>query len=268
MFKFLFLIATQVTCMVLNPLNMEKFDWMTNRFNTPNAARVINPINDVPSNRSIIFFPATTVNRLPPEMYNDFLYSLAEKNMEIYVPKKNAIDGIIDDIKDRNMDITLVAHSTAAIDAIRSCQSTDIVDNLILIDPLDTRGLNKNDDNPLFLNTVDKLVIVNSEKSNDWRLVPVIMPIGVFSLDTNMIKLGDDVDKQVLKSEIFGHFDILDNTWADIIHNTISKGSEDRNPLKLYKYRRWIADTIDTVTSNNAEYLALDSESYVSKNYY
>lgn len=256
------------TGMVVNPLRIKSLNWMTNQFNSPNAERIIDPVNDEPTNKSVIFFPASTVNRLPTEMYNDFLYSLAEKNIKIYVPKKNNIENLVNDVDDKNNEITVVAHSTAAVDAIKSCQTTDIVDNLILIDPLDTRGVNKNEDeSSLLLNTINKLVILNSEKSNDWKLLPVVLPIGVFALDENSIRLGENIVKETVYSETFGHFDILDNTWANIIHNTISKGSEDRNPLKLHKYRQWVVDIINKASSISSPTKALKPESYVSKNY-
>ena len=63
------------TGMVVNPLRIKSLNWMTNQFNSPNAERIIDPVNDEPTNKSVIFFPASTVNRLPTEMYNAFLYS-------------------------------------------------------------------------------------------------------------------------------------------------------------------------------------------------
>ena len=236
-------------CMVVNPFGLKNLNFLKLPFHK-DVARVIDPIDDQPTNRTVIFFPATTVNRLPTEIYNDFLYSLAENNMQVCIPSKNNIEILIEDLNKKNRDITIIGHSTAAIDAIQVCQNTDIINNLVLIDPLDTRGIvNDEDSNVLTLNTIDKLVIFNSEKSNDWKLLPIVIPIGVFALDIDTINLGKNTVKEIINSETFGHFDILDNVWSNMIHKTISKGSTDRNPLKLHKYRQWLAIIINRITN-------------------
>ena len=39
----------------------------------------------------------------------------------------------------------------------------------------------------------------------------------------------------------FGHFDIIDSPWSDILHNTVSSGNKDRNNFKIQNHQQLMA---------------------------
>ena len=46
---------------------------------------------------------------------------------------------------------------------------------------------------------------------------------------------GKNISKDIIKVDLFGHFDILDTDWSNFMHNTLAKGTEDRNSINEYK---------------------------------
>ena len=53
-----------------------------------------------------------------------------------------------------------------------------------------------------------------------------------------------DSYKITIYAEDFGHTDILDEIWANNMHNTISRGTEDRSSENLNMYHKWLATII------------------------
>ena len=58
------------------------------------------------------------------------------------------------------------------------------------------------------------------------------------------------LDINLIEAEKFGHSDILNPMWSDIMHNTISKGSDDRDETILDEYHEWLAETINKFILN------------------
>ena len=48
----------------------------------------------------------------------------------------------------------------------------------------------------------------------------------------------------LLTADDYGHTDILDKPWSEYMHNSISKGTDNRSNRNLKKYRNWIAENI------------------------
>ena len=74
---------------------------------------------------------------------------------------------------------------------------------------------------------------------------------------TDIIRRLTEVKKKRTKSATeYGHFDILDTQWSDMIHNSISKGSNFRDTLTNYHLETLQADeskgyTMSTPTVTN-----------------
>ena len=215
-------------------------------------------------NRSIVFLPLVTNNKLPVKLYNNFLKSISNKEINVYVPTDDTIENLFSKLKDNNNNITLVSHSNAAIKAIEYSNNNDFINNLILIDPLDLRNnndksediieitdinsINKNKKkSPLKLKNIDNLLIINNKRSNDWRLLPLTFPIGFFSLKMSDLSLSKNISKNIIKANYFGHFDIMDKGWSNFIHSTLSAGIDDRDPVKLEQYHTWLANQISNI---------------------
>ena len=194
---------------------------------------------------------------------------------------------LINKLQDKNEKLILVAHSSGAQKALDICLKNKKIENVVLIDPLDLGEFNseketfgnlkilenfvskftnnneldeikesiieikeiisENREENTFdvsSNGINNLLVLKTEKSGDWKLFPTVPPINRKSLDTDSLVINGK--KNVIYNK-FGHFDILDNNWSDFIHNTISKGNENRNPVKLNEYHKYLADKINKV---------------------
>ena len=216
-------------------------------------------------NRTVVFFPISTSNKLPINLYSNFLNSLSNKDINVYIPTYDNIENFFNKFKENSTNVTLVAHSNSGIKAIEYSNKYEFINSLVLIDPLDLRDKNKNiediielsDINSindkkkkslLKLNNIDKLLIINSKKSNNWRLIPLTFPIGYFSLKMTDLKISKNISKDIIKANYFGHFDIMDEGWSNMMHSTLSVGLDDRDSVKLQQYHEWLANKISEFT--------------------
>lgn len=220
------------------------------------------------SKKTAIFLPALTGNSATSGLYENFLNIMTKKSFDVYVPD-NDLQPILDDINNTKCDITLIAHSSSAISAISMTNAIESVKTLVLIDPLDVNnkdtrpprtvdydvvdinGLSKpvKDNKEIQVENLDKLLVINTKKSNDWSVVPFIFPVGMLALKPNRLVLDENVTQEVVKADDFGHFDILDDRWSNMIHNTLSRGCEDRDPAQLEIFRAWVSNKINDVTA-------------------
>tara|TARA_B100000902_G_scaffold397269_1_gene460503 strand:- start:10816 stop:11643 length:828 start_codon:yes stop_codon:yes gene_type:complete len=220
------------------------------------------------SKKLAIFLPALTGNSATAGLYENFLNIMTRKAFDVYVPD-NDIQPILNDINNTNCDITLIAHSSSAMSAISMTNAIDNIKTLVLIDPLDVNNkdtrpprkvdydvadinlLSKpiKDNKEIQVDNLDKLLVINTKKSNDWSIMPFIFPVGILALKTNRLVLDGNITQEVVKADDFGHFDILDDKWSNMIHNTLSRGCEDRDPAQLEIFRAWISNKINEVTS-------------------
>ncbi|MAU36988.1 MAG: hypothetical protein CMD14_06415 [Flavobacteriales bacterium] len=85
-----------------------------------------------------------------------------------------------------------------------------------------------------------KTLILKSSISNRWKIFPPIPPINKYSLNLNQLK-----NKKVKTIENYGHFDILDPTWSNMVHNTFSKGAPSRESSNLENYHELLIEQIN-----------------------
>ena len=145
----------------------------------------------------------------------------------------------------------------------------DSVKTLVLIDPIDVNNKNSyvsrkvdydvvdinevskslKDNKDIQIDNLNKLLVINTKKSNDWSVVPFIFPIGMLALKPGRLVLDENVSQEVIKADEYGHFDILDDRWSNMIHNTLSRGCDVREPEQLELFRAWISNKINDITS-------------------
>ena len=243
---------------IVNPIKLS--------FSENNMLKTIDPPDNIVCNKSVVFFPALTTRPLPMELYNNFLNSISEKNIRIYVPSNDNLETLFSELKETGNNVTIVSHSNSAINAINYSNNYNFINNLVLIDPLDARTqsdkmakeileiedintINKNNNkkNKIELNNIENLIIINSQKSNEWRLLPLTFPIGFFSLKLSDLTIEKNISKDIIKVDLFGHFDILDFDWSNLMHNTFSKGFNDRDSIKLQQYHKWLANKVSSI---------------------
>ena len=184
-----------------------------------------------------------------------------------------------------------MGHSSGSMNAINLCNTNKNIKKIILLDPVDSRVIsnnmpfdengdigfkinifnknkkeikdknknkNKNNkNNNIVLKNTWSVLFLNAKKSYEWNLFPFKIPfIPVFSLDKNLIEFENDNGTiEYLEASEFGHTDILDSLWSDIMYSTISNGYEDRDSDKLSKYQ-------DTLSFIIKSFIVKDSEEF------
>lgn len=90
---------------------------------------------------------------------------------------------------------------------------------------------------------IDNMLIIKSKLSDKWKYMPFIPPIGLYSLNTGNYNLKN-TNITVKEFDNFGHFDIIDSPWSDILHNTVSSGNKDRNNFKIQNHQQLMATIV------------------------
>ena len=296
----IFLLGIQhVNSYLMNPLpfGSNTIGRIFNQFNNDDtdvsfkkySSKGLNPVET----KNAIFLPAITGNSATAGLYDSFLNIMTRKSFDIYVPDTD-YQMILNDINantngntnantnNTNNDITLIAHSSAALTAITMVNTIENIKTLVLIDPIDVNNgdidkeiksrnpvdydvidinqaskssnrdknnkNNKNKNKKFHLENIDRLLIINTKRSHEWSIMPFIFPIGSFAIKPDRFIVNENVTQEVVKADDFGHFDILDDRWSNMIHNTLSKGCEERDPDQLELFRAWISNKIVEVT--------------------
>tara|TARA_Y100001935_G_scaffold254729_1_gene264761 strand:+ start:43 stop:990 length:948 start_codon:yes stop_codon:yes gene_type:complete len=232
--------------------------------------------------RPILFYPGRFNRMIPPEFYSNFISKLRQ-HRKVYLANDSNVhdDAFIKDITQTN-GLCVVSHSTSANDVLELCKNIDdgFVDNLILIDPIDyiffkndfnlgkfdlVKMLESAEDfedklsefiesnkfellkNSLFAKGDEskrkiksKVLVLNTRMSKRWKIFPPIPPISKYSINLKPIR-----NKVVKQIETYGHFDILDTPWANMIHNTISKGATLRDTENIENYHAILVKLIN-----------------------
>lgn len=195
---------------------------------------------------AILYF--TGLNSLiPPFIYNDFLKELNLYNFTTYTATNNIYvnEEIIDDILDIHPNLTVVGHSSGCITAAKTIDKNRNIKNIIFLDPVDNSFFSSNKKKPN-LNHVEKIMVINAKRSYDWEWgengfkIPFIP---AFKMTSDAIKIKNP-ELTLLNADDYGHTDILDKPWSEYMHNSVSKGSDNRSNRNLKKYRNWIAENI------------------------
>jgi hypothetical protein len=212
--------------------------------------RVIEPFNKKKSKNNIVFVPANLKSSFPSEIYNDFLYNLANLNCGVYIPEEGLESrlNLIKKLSNEEAKLTVVSHSNSALNTIDLCNYNRQIENLVLIDPIDFSEFgNQGKLDPSLIEHVNNLMVINSKKSKSWKWLPPIAPISSISISGKRLITSDNCKRRFIETE-FGHFDIFDSSWANLMDKTVSTGFEDRNPVCLQRYHSWLSKII---ISNN-----------------
>ena len=229
----------------------------------------------IPQRRTILFYPGKISRVLPQEMYHNFIDKLKENNDVHIANEKNSYNT---EFLEENSNAHVVAHATGANDAIELIRKTNFTNNFVLIDPIEYLHFKPNKDYDIQFN-VDNLeetisdfleankfelvmkqifkkkddknpitnsaLVLQSQMSSRWRVFPPIPPISKYS-----INLGDIKNKKIKTVEEYGAFDILDQTWGNFLHNTVAKGSSNRESEHISTYHTILVDHIDEFLDN------------------
>lgn len=218
----------------------------------------------------VLFF--TGLNSIiPGEIYGDFLTNMAEEGITTYVAGADVEEtgDLLEDLVERYANVTVVGHSSGSVNAINTCSLNKDVKKLVLMDPVDNSFMfDKLRGKPLKLKNIEKLLFLNAARSYEWNLSPTefsapFIPSFEIKPENLQLKKGE---QQTIEASAFGHSDVLDKTWADIMHNTISKGSEDRDENVLNEYKLWLGTIIKNfITDEEYEETVKSTEDHVEE---
>ena len=253
-FTFLFLLFAPIYSAFISPASIKRYSREING----NTIRVFEPKNiNKSTTHSLLFFTGGNA-MITSEVYTNFISKLASQNLTVYIAPSdlNVVEDVIDTMESEYLDITNIGHSSGAVSALRAANKNKDIKKIVLLDPVDSDKLFNSfnlknnipffpqESNNLLFKYIDELLIINAKKSYEWKLFPPTIPfVPAFKMNTEAIT-KDKVKINVIEAENFGHSDILNPFWGDIMHKTISKGSDDRNEEVLDEYHEWLVNNI------------------------
>lgn len=208
-----------------------------------NKLKVIQPVYNKFNNDAIIFFTGGN-SFITPDIYGNFHKELSFKNISIYIPSFKYKDTkIIDILKKKHKSITVIGHSSGASTAINFCNNYSFINKIIFLDPVDILFTDK-----INISHINEVLIINAGKSYNITYNPFGLPfIPFFKLNTSKLYAKNNIKIYKIDKSEFGHSDILDIKFSNIMHNTrISVGFPIRDKIELYSYH----ESISTLISN------------------
>ena len=224
------------------------------------------PRNSTPTKNIAFYSGGNSI--IPSDIYSGFLKQLANQGFSVYaMTNNNEANSLLYDTL-YGTDIYILTHSSGCVTAINDANTMRDINSAIFMDPVNNQGLidrfNFIDNNKLSIRYLKDILIINAEKSYKWSIFPEfnIPFIPGFRLTEKELKsINSDIDISCESAEDYGHSDVLDSIWSDFMHNTLSKGLDDRSDEELEKYHMWLALTISKYINNDMSNLKTISSS-------
>lgn len=211
----------------------------------------------------IVFFTGGN-SLMPKDIYSSFLSKLGSnyevsiiqnnyKNTYTNSFQKNTVsESILEQLYKYSLegDILPIGHSSGCTTLLNYCSKLNIVDKMILLDPVNNNLEPDNIDFTKFKSVLQ----INAEKSYKWKYnsglkllknpFPKVPFIPAFQLDTKNFN-------NLTKIEIldYGHCDILDTAFSNVMHQSFAEGTNDRDSID--KYKDFLALVIDAYAKDN-----------------
>lgn len=275
--KNLFFIISCVSCfLVNNPVNIYK-TIINNR-----VIKTYEPINLNKENMNALIFYTGANSLIPADIYSNFISSLNDYNFSVSVVTNDndVTKEFLHNIKDDYKELIPLSHSSGYVNIINSVNKQKNINRSIFLDPVDNNFLvnnnypffNNNENNNYNLNYIENILILRAEKSYKGSIFPKLeIPfIPAFALNSEKLEqFNPDLIINIISAEKYGHTDVLDSLWADLMHgSSISKGNENRDQSTMDEYVDWLAQQIhhfvnkeNIITSNDSEILTLTTTS-------
>ncbi len=213
---------------------------------------------------AIVFYTGAN-SLIPGDIYSNFINALNYYNFSVFIaPNDNTITKeLLYDIRNEYRNIIPLTHSSGYVNSIKTVYNQKNIDKAIFLDPVDNSNLfdfsittfNKNLQTSN-LNYLKNVLILNAEKSYKWQLFPKpdVPFIPGFALNIDKFQNeNSNINIHKLTADNYGHSDILDSLWSDLMHATLSKGNEIREKETLDNYHLWLAENIYNFTITNYE---------------
>lgn len=202
------------------------------------------PIINKPKNEStcIIFFGGGS-NSISYRIYDSFLKKIQENKMSVYIPCFNYkhIPYLIHILQRQYKNVIMMGHSSGCSTVLNHC-SEKAVKKVILLDPVKTKFWGK----LLFtLPFVSSILIVQAMKAYKKTYNPPGLPFipSFFKITEDNLNLKGDCNIQLIQQNNYGHSDILNPPFSNIMHNSrITVGHENRTNENLNLYHNTLAE--------------------------
>ena len=258
LYLFLISLLPFINCFAINNINVYKREYNNK------VIKVYEPKNVEKKDMDALILFTGANSLIPADIYSNFINYLNVYNFSVnVVTNDNMITSeLLYDIRDEYREIIPISHSSGYVNIMETISRQKNIKKAIFLDPVDNSDIINNN----FFNFLDKknnrnyledVLILNAEKSYKGSIFPKIsIPfIPVFAL--NIKKFKDDnpnINLQKLEANEYGHSDILDSLWSDLMHATISKGSDNRDKDNLDSYHDWLANKIYNFVNIENEY--------------
>lgn len=214
-----------------------------------NDIKVTEPYYTSKKNTTAVIFYTGGSGIIISDIYSNFIDELAVKKMSVYPVSRfyNNHDLLIETLSKEYNKVVVMGHSSGATTAINKCKNNSLVNNLILLDGVDTRKFSFFNKRKRFdTKYVNSILFLNAGKSYKWTFDPPGIPfIPFLSLKKNNFLLKKNCKITHIQNDDFGHSDILDRPYSNLMHRTrLSVGYKNRSLKVLGDYHIWLANII------------------------
>ncbi len=221
-----------------------------------NIVKVYEPKNLEKKELDCLVFYTGANSIIPAEIYSNFIKTLNNYNFSVnVVTNKNEITReLLYEIRDEYKNIVPITHSSGYVNAIQTIDREKNINKAIFLDPVDNSKLINNNffsfsdsSKSIQIKNLDSILVLNAEKSYKGSFFPKpeLPFIPLFGLDLKRFKKENpDINIEKIITDDYGHSDVLDILWSDLMHATLSKGNPNREQSQMDEYHEWLANEI------------------------
>ena len=264
--KLLFLVLSIAQGFLLNvPVNIFKRKYENN------IVKVYEPADtDRKTMNALIFY--TGANALiPGDIYSNFIRALNNYNFSVsVVPNENSVTTeFLYDVRDEYKELIPLTHSSGYVNAVKTINKQKKINKAIFLDPVDNSKLLDNSLALFFsnketkLNYLNDILVLNAGKSYKGSIFPKLEIPFIPAFGVNIKKLeqsNPSLSIKVETAENYGHSDVLDTIWSDLMHSTLSKGNDIREQEVLDEYLDWLAEKIYNFVNKDSKELVEETQ--------
>lgn len=224
--------------------------------------KVYEPIDIERKDMNALIFYTGANALIPGDIYSNFIKALNNYNFSVnVVPSENsATTEFLYDIRDEYKALIPLTHSSGYVNAVETINKQKKINKAVFLDPVDNSKLFDNSvfsvfsDKETILNHLEDVLVLNAGKSYKGSLFPKFEIPFIPAFGVNIKKLeqsNPSLSVIVETAENYGHSDVLDTIWSDLMHTTLSKGNEIREQEVLDEYLDWLALQIYNFVNKN-----------------
>ena len=249
LYIFILYLLPFVNSFTINNINVYKREY------NEKVIKVYEPKNIEKKNMDALVLFTGANSLIPADIYSNFINYLTIYNFSVNVVNNDNMitSELLYDIRDEYRQVVPLSHSSGYVNIMDTISRQKNIKKAIFLDPVDNSDIVNNnffnfiDNKKTNNNYLEDVLILNAEKSYKGSIFPKIsIPfIPAFALDIKKFKQKNpNVNVEKIKAEDYGHSDVSDLLWSDLMHATISKGNENRDKENLDSYHDWLASQI------------------------